>query len=114
MSIAGQWNLNYNWGCSGPYSQTTLTFNNDGTFSTGTGNHGRWSQTNSNAIWKYDGDSAIYAGVVNGGALVGNMVNFSSSGAGCFYITRTGGAALVGAAATEAAEYDDTGAKKKK
>lgn len=107
MSVSGQYSLHYSWGCSGSYGSSTVTFNADGTFKTGDGFHGKWSQTNGNVIWRYDGDSAIYAGVVNGGAIVGNMVNFSIKVAGCFYCN----SATISAAAA-AAHGDSSGAKK--
>jgi hypothetical protein len=109
MSVSGQFGLHYSWGCTGSYSTNTVTFNADGTFADGSGGAGRWSQTNGNIIWRYNGDSAIYAGVVNGGAIVGNMVNFASAGAGCFYASK----ATTSAAATES-DLEPSGEKKKK
>ena len=109
MSVSGQFSLHYSFGCSGNYANSTVTFNANGTFSTGDGFHGRWSQTNGNIIWRYDGDSAIYAGVVNGGAIVGNMINFHLNAAGCFYCDSSSNKAAV------AADHgDSSGAKKKK
>ena len=78
-TVSGQFNLHFSFGCSSSYGTSTVTFNTDGTFSTGDGFHGKWSQTNGNIIWRYDGDSAIYAGVVNGGAIVGNMITSVST-----------------------------------
>jgi len=109
MSVSGTFTLHFSFGCSGTYGTTTLTFNNDGTFSTGSGNSGRWSQTNGNALWRYNGDSAIYAGVVNGGAIVGNMVNFAANNAGCFYASKD-----TASAAAMAVDHDDSGLKSKK
>ncbi len=118
MSVSGQFSLHYSWGCSGPYATTTVTFSGSGTigtFVTGDGFSGKWSQTNGNVLWRYNGDSAIYSGVVNGGAIVGNMANFAASNHGCFYCSKPT-ASLVGEAAAGAAEqeHDSAGEKKKK
>ena len=108
MSVSGTFSLHFSFGCSGSYATSTVTFNADGTFSDGGGGAGKWSQTNGNIIWRYNGDSAIYAGVVNGGAIVGNMINFSISAAGCFYASKA-----TTSAATET-DLEPTGEKKKK
>lgn len=97
MSVSGLFSLHFSFGCTGSYANSTVTFNADGTFKTGDGHKGKWSQTNGNIIWRYDGDSAIYAGVVNGGAIVGNMINFSIKAAGCFYCNSSTIKALTGA-----------------
>ena len=112
MSVSGQFSLHYSFGCSGTYSTSSITFNADGTF-TETSGSGKWSQTNGNIVWRYNGDSAIYGGVVNGGAIVGNMVNFNLRVAGCFYASKAAAAAAA-AAAPEAEQQDATGEKKKK
>jgi hypothetical protein len=109
MSVSGQYTLHFSFGCSGSYAASTVTFNADGTFSTGDGFHGKWSQTNGNIIWRYDGDSAIYAGVVNGGAIVGNMINFSINAAGCFYCN----ASAIKVLAHKAVTHDSSGGAKK-
>jgi hypothetical protein len=110
MNVSGQFNLHFSFGCSSSYGTSTVTFNTDGTFSTGDGFHGKWSQTNGNIIWRYDGDSALYAGVVNGGAIVGNMINFSINAAGCFYCNLS----TIRVLALTEVDHDSTGAKKKK
>lgn len=109
MSVSGAFTNHYSWGCSGSYSSGTVTFNADGTLSTSDGYHGKWSQTNGNVIWQLDPNGAIYGGVVNGGAIVGNMVNFTLHVAGCFYASKT-----TTSAATVEADQDSNGAKKKK
>ncbi len=109
MAVLGTFSLHYSWGCSGTYATSTVTFNADGTFSDGSGGAGKWSQTNGNIIWRYNGDSAIYSGVVNGGAIVGNMVNFHLSEAGCFYASKP----TTSVAAAEA-DQEPSGEKRKK
>ena len=113
MSVSGQFSLHYSWGCSGTYATSTVTFNANGTFATGDGFSGKWSQTNGNILWRYNGDSAIYAGVVNGGAIVGNMANFAASNHGCFYCSKPTASLAAGAAAGAEQDHDSAGEKKK-
>jgi hypothetical protein len=110
MSVSGAFALHYSWGCTGSYNSSTITFNADGTFTeSSSGGSGKWSQTNGNIIWQWNGNLATYGGVVNGGAIVGNMISGSITGAGCFYANKAG----AGVAAAEV-DHDATGAKKKK
>jgi hypothetical protein len=99
VSISGQWTLHYSWGCSGSYGNSLITFNNDGTFSNPPYT-GRWSQTNDNLILRFDqAPNTVYAGVLNGGAMVGNQTNWTISG--CFYATAGAGSAFAEAQAGE-------------
>lgn len=113
MAVSGTWNLKYSWGCSGGYGSTTITFNAGGTFSSPPYT-GKWSQTNGNIVWRFDqSPGAVYGGVVNGGAIVGNMTTFS--GGGCFYALTQSGATQAEAMETAAAEgLDANGAEPKK
>lgn len=117
MSIAGQWTLHYSWGCSGSYSQTTLTFTSAGKFTDGFGGSGQWSVLGGNVQWVYEPTpSAVYSGNVIGGAMCGMMTNFHLGLQGCWYATT---AQIPGAAATEkkvedAANRDAAGNPKKK
>ena len=54
MSIVGQWTLFYSFGCSGSYNQSTVTFDNNGTFKTGDGFSGQWALLSGNVHWVYD------------------------------------------------------------
>ncbi|HEX3525510.1 MAG TPA: hypothetical protein VH988_00455 [Thermoanaerobaculia bacterium] len=117
MSIVGQWTLHYSWGCSGSYNQSTVTFKNDGTFTTGDGYKGQWAMLAGNVHWVYEPTpSAVYSGNVIGGAMAGLMTNFSNGGQGCWYATFP---TIPAAHATEkkvagAESLDSMGAKKKK
>jgi hypothetical protein len=94
MSTPGKWNLHFNFGCSGAYFPATLTFNANNTFTDNFNQSGKWAQTNGNILWRYDqAPNTIYAGSINGGAILGAMSNFGSGG--CFYADKSGGAALL-------------------
>jgi len=100
MALPGTWTLFYNWGCSGSYSQTTITFNANGTFTT-QGYTGRWAQVAGNVQWRYDqSPNSVYSGNLTGGAAVGMMFNTNLS-TGCFYITSSSGATLSAAETAE-------------
>lgn len=88
MSIVGRWTIFYSWGCGGSYSQTTITFNNDGTFSTGDGLSGQWASLGGNVQWLFDLTPVVYSGNVSGGAMNGMMsVGFPLNFQGCWYAT---------------------------
>lgn len=88
MNIAGEWTLFYSFGCSGGYSQTTVTFNANGTFKTGDGYSGQWAANAGDVQWVYEpAPSAVYSGNVIGGAMNGAMTNFKISAQGCWYAT---------------------------
>jgi hypothetical protein len=116
MSIVGQWTLFYSWGCSGSYSQTTITFNSNGTFKTGDGYSGQWAALAGDVQWVYEPTpSAVYSGNVIGGAMNGMMTNFHLGVQGCWYATMP---KIPTAFATEkkvaqAEQLDSTGGKKK-
>lgn len=108
MNISGQYNIYFSWGCNTTFNSLTITFNADGTFSTDDGGSGKWSQTNAYIIWRYEGDSAIYAGTVSGGMMNGSMVNFKLNMAGCFYGNLSTNQVLT----TAAVNHDSSGAEK--
>jgi hypothetical protein len=112
MSVPGQWNLHFNFGCSGTYHPATLTFNAGHTFSDNFGGSGKWAQTNGNILWRYDqAPNTIYAGEINGGAILGAMSNFTS--AGCFFADKVGGALLLeGKAKLESVDPNSNAVKK--
>ncbi len=115
MAVSGTWNLKYSWGCAGGYGSDTMTFNAGGTFSTTGGLSGKWSQTNGNIVWRFDQpQNAVYGGVVNGGAMVGNMSTLAGS-AGCFYaITQSGAPQAEALEAAAEPGLDASGASPKK
>jgi hypothetical protein len=115
MSIAGQWTLNYSWGCGGTYQQVPITFNADGTFGTEPFS-GQWALLSGNVHFVFEPTpSAVYSGNVAGGAMTGMMSNFQLGETGCWYATT---ATIPAAFATEkrvagAEQLDSSGAKKK-
>lgn len=114
MSTPGAWNLHFNFGCSGAYATASLTFNANNTFSDNFGGSGKWAQTNGNILWRYDqAPNTIYAGSINGGAILGAMSNFGSGGSGCFFADKSGGAALLEGKAAAEHKLDPNGNAKK-
>ncbi|HXO28419.1 MAG TPA: hypothetical protein VOA80_13810 [Thermoanaerobaculia bacterium] len=116
MSIAGNWTLNYSFGCSGGYSQVPITFNNDGTW-TSAPFKGQWAVVGGNVQFVFEPTpSAVYSGVVTGGAMVGMQTNFNLGVQGCWYAT-TGTIPAAHATAKKVAhaeQLDLSGAHKKK
>jgi len=101
MAVSGSWKFFFDWGCDGSYSNTTITFNANGTFKTGEGLTGKWVQVQGMISWLYDGTpGTVYAGNVIGGAIAGMQTTWGG-GNGCFYCTLGTGAtaAKAGAAA---------------
>lgn len=86
--VVGTWNYNYDWGCSGGYASTTITFNNDGTFSDGFGSTGKWYKVGCYVIWEYT-NNTTYAGNLIGGAMMGMMATTWNNSKGCWYCTKT-------------------------
>ena len=83
----GTWTLFFSWGCNGFYGQTPITFNNDGTFTTGDGGKGNWAQVGGMVNFLYTvGDNPSYSGNVVGSAAVG-MILTPSGVTGCWYAT---------------------------
>ena len=88
-NIAGTWTVYYDWGCNGGYGSANLTFNNNGTFSSGSYT-GNWNSLEGNAIWQYDTtNKTTYEGNVAGEAMVGLMSTFSGL-EGCWYALQSG------------------------
>lgn len=84
MSGSGEWTLYYDWGCSGSYSSTPITFHSDGTFSVPpyTGN---WWENEGKIMWRYNTTPAT---VYSGDHIDLVMVGISSTLAGlngCWY-----------------------------
>jgi hypothetical protein len=113
MSIVGEWILHYDWGCSGSYSQTGITFNNDGTFSTSEEEAGKWAQTDGMILFQFDQWDSIrtnYGGNSAGNAIVGMMSTFAGSN-GCWYAIRVGSTTML--AKERKPEFDASGKKAK-
>ncbi|HEV8433737.1 MAG TPA: hypothetical protein VGR95_10025 [Thermoanaerobaculia bacterium] len=101
MSVSGSWNVHFSWGCSGAYGPFTATFNSDGTWS-GSGFNGHWAQVGGMIEFNFQSGPAVYAGNVQGGAMVGQMTTFSGLN-GCWYATSASGTAFH--AAKQSAEH---------
>jgi len=92
MSVPGTWNMHFSWGCSGAYATFTATFNADGTWS-GSGVNGHWAQVGGMIEFNFASGPAVYAGNVQGGAMIGMMTAFSGVN-GCWYGTSASGTAF--------------------
>jgi hypothetical protein len=116
MSIVGKWTLNYSFGCSGSYNQSTVTFAANGTFTTGDGFSGHWYSLAGDVQWEYEPTfpSVIYSGNVVGGAMNGIMKNYKTNVQGCWYATISPIPAQLAAEKVEKADtLDSSGAAKK-
>lgn len=89
MSVVGTWTLHYDWGCTGNYSQVSMTFNNNGTFTLAPYS-GKWVQTEGKIIWKFDqAPNTVYGGDLVDAAMLGISSTFAGLN-GCWYALRTG------------------------
>ena len=84
MAIPGKWQLNYDWDCDGTYSTVFLTFNADGTWTSGEFG-GRWVELNGQLTFNHNHAPAVYFGSVFGSVASGVMTTFGS-GDGCWYM----------------------------
>jgi hypothetical protein len=87
MTLPGAWVLHYSWGCAPNYAQTTLTLNNDGSFSGSL--TGRWRLRDGTVMLSFDGGPAKYGGTVDGNVGSGAMSTFAGLN-GCWYLVRQG------------------------
>jgi hypothetical protein len=112
VSVSGNWTLHYSWGCGSSYSQSPITFNNNGTF--GGGSPGKWVQQDGTLLLSFDTGPAKYGGNVAGHVGCGAMSTFDGSTNGCWYLTQQGTVGIA-AATEEPAEakqaYDQAGNK---
>jgi hypothetical protein len=74
MAIPGTWDLYYDWERDGTYNMQFITFNDDGTWTAGEFNTGRWWEFSGKLIFKTDDPKgAIYFGTITGGVVAGFM-----------------------------------------
>ena len=92
----GEWTLNFDWGCTGNYSQAPMMLNGDGTLSVLTTETGEWVENDGKIMWRFDTGPAVYSGDIIGPAMVGISSTFQGLN-GCWY-------ALVGGSTTAALE----------
>ena len=89
MAVPGNWTLFYDWDCDGSYSSTTMTVNDDGTFTVGEGFSGKWVQIAGMFMFKFNGLDTTYAGNLASKSITGTSTTFSGLN-GCFYMLQEG------------------------
>jgi hypothetical protein len=106
VTVAGNWTLHYSWGCANSYAQSTIVFNNNGTF--GGTLPGKWIQQDGTLLLSFDTGPARYGGTVDGHVGSGAMSTFGGLN-GCWYLTQQGtvGIAAIAPEAAEAAHTHD-------
>ncbi len=66
FDLIGTWTLFYKWDeCNGVYSYTSITFNEDNTFSTRPGVQGTWTLDGTQLTWIYSDGSPTYSGTID-------------------------------------------------
>jgi len=90
ISWTGSWVLHYSWGCTGSFGTTTIKFNSNGTFSTGSGNTGHYVSSAIIILWKYDSYNTSYAIRVNKTEYTGIAGDFANQIKGCAFLTKPG------------------------
>ena len=104
MSAVGTWNVFFDWGCNGSPGQFTITFNSDGSTSTG----GSWAEVAGMLMFNWTSGPAVYSANVAGGSMTGMMTTFTGTN-GCWWaLSQTTSAAL----ASEETEYAPDGSKR--
>ena len=84
MSGSGEWMLFYDWGCSGSYGKTPITFSSDGTFSSPPYT-GKWYESEGKIMWRFDtATNTAYSGDQVGLAMTGISSTFAGLN-GCWY-----------------------------
>ena len=107
MSVPGTWTLNFDWACSGTYSHTPITFNANGTFTTGDGGSGKWNSHDGQILFQYENSlHTTYGGAVVDNAMVGISSTFSGLN-GCWYAVKT--TATSKSAAEHKPKHDSSG-----
>ena len=92
----GSGTLFFDWGCDGSYSSVTITFNDNGTFTTSSGNSGRWLRIGGTApgnvagmlTFQYSGLTTTYSSVTTSRSASGIQSTFTGTN-GCHYILGT-------------------------
>lgn len=111
MSITGEWDFNYSWGCTGEYSPEILRLDDDGTWGdysdpAGDFNRGTWTLLGGKIIMRHWNFAAVLFGdVVNENMMQGIYTLANVEGTGCWYAQRRPGA-------KRSQEYDLAGRKR--
>lgn len=86
--------LRFDWGCTGTYSSTSITFNSNGTFTSGSLS-GVWAQTGSVLQFQFNGVKTTYSSLVTSNSGTGTQSTFTGTN-GCHLLLGPGTAALAG------------------
>jgi hypothetical protein len=90
-TITGNWEFYWKYDGVSNYSNTSIEFKADGTWSSGSVTFGNWFERNGMLNFNYnDSDGLIYLGVYQGGAMVGVMNINNSSSRGVWYAVEAG------------------------
>jgi len=89
MAVPGNWTLFYDWGCDGSYSKTTMTLNNNGTWTNGEGYAGKWVHIAGMLMFTFDNSDTTYAGNLASKSVTGIETTFAGLN-GCFYMLQSG------------------------
>jgi len=85
--VSGNWVLHYSWGPTSNYSQSSIVFNNNGTF--GGAASGKWQQQDGTLLLSFDTGPAKYGGTIDANIGSGAMSTFGGLN-GCWYLTKQG------------------------
>ncbi|CAM3648211.1 hypothetical protein VA7868_01451 [Vibrio aerogenes CECT 7868] len=85
VPTVGTYSLNYDWGCDGSYSTSSITLSADGTFNTSSYS-GTWTENNQTLTFVFQ-SGTYYTGYHTSKAVVG--VQKANSLDGCFYMLQT-------------------------
>jgi len=89
-SFLGTWTFYYRWYYNQPYVQTTITFNNNWTFTCGSLTGYWYPFEDHNIIWKF-ANGTTYSGTKVGGVMTGMMMWLISTDpptTGCWYCVK--------------------------
>jgi hypothetical protein len=89
QAFPGNWTIFYDWGCDGSYGKTTMTFNANGTWSSGEGYNGLWMQAAGMILFTFNNSETTYAGNMASKSVTGIATTFSGLD-GCFYMLQAG------------------------
>lgn len=88
--VIGTWNLLLDWGCDGSADSNDITFHDDYTFTSSSGNYtGTWSSTDNSVTWQHStGAHAVYTGTISGNTITGTITSDANTDVDCFTATK--------------------------
>ena len=86
MTIQGTYRLEYDWDSKGNYNTEIITFQTDGSWTSGEAATGRWAAIEGMFFFNFTGAATTYAGLLASSAVTGNMTNFSGEGGSWFMV----------------------------